>query len=416
MRQYFWKNLIFVCCIIFCRMTPLFSEEIHDLPRYEEPKKTVCLNMIVKNESSVIRRCLQSVLPLIDTWVIVDTGSCDGTQKIIQDFMRENNIPGELHERSWVNFGHNREEALMLAKDKADYLLFIDADDVLCCSKDFELPNLIHDVYLAKSKDKGMQFHLWLLVKASLNWHWHEPLHEYIEVDDAPEGSIVGVILNGIEYVYVHDGARAKDPATYAKDLQILLKALEKEPNNNRLTYYLAQTYCGANNFHKALEYYQKRIAMGGRPEEVFNAMMWKAKIQTNLNVKPEIIAETYLKALEFRPTRPEPIFYLSRFARLKGDYQKGYEISKKGIDMPPSTDILDLEYSTYDGIILECAFCALELGKLKECMQLCRKLNDKPQLLHDQKENLKAIKSLLDVKIRSKKALNVINNLYGAS
>jgi len=46
-------------------------------------KPTVCLNMIVKNESEVITRCLKSVLPLIDYWVISDTGSTDGTQKII---------------------------------------------------------------------------------------------------------------------------------------------------------------------------------------------------------------------------------------------------------------------------------------------------------------------------------------------
>ncbi|MGW8788902.1 glycosyltransferase, partial [Heyndrickxia sporothermodurans] len=45
-------------------------------------RKTICLSMIVKNEASVIRRCLDSVRPLIDTWVIIDTGSTDGTQDI----------------------------------------------------------------------------------------------------------------------------------------------------------------------------------------------------------------------------------------------------------------------------------------------------------------------------------------------
>ena len=42
----------------------------------EEPiKKTICLNMIVKNERPVIERCLNSVKEKIDYWVIVDTGS-----------------------------------------------------------------------------------------------------------------------------------------------------------------------------------------------------------------------------------------------------------------------------------------------------------------------------------------------------
>src|SRR6516164_2358534 len=92
-------------------------------------KQKICLSMIVKNEAPVIRRCLASVLPLIDYWIIVDTGSKDGTQNIIRDFMRS--IPGELHERVWVNFAHNRTQSLELAKPHGDFILIIDADDVL---------------------------------------------------------------------------------------------------------------------------------------------------------------------------------------------------------------------------------------------------------------------------------------------
>ena len=75
---------------------------------------TICLNMIIKNEAPVIRRCLDSVKPFIDSWVIVDTGSSDDTQQIVRDTMA--GLPGELHERPWKNFGHNRNEALELAR------------------------------------------------------------------------------------------------------------------------------------------------------------------------------------------------------------------------------------------------------------------------------------------------------------
>src|ERR1700733_3920461 len=51
-------------------------------------KQKICLNMIVKDESRIIKRCLDSVKPFIDYWVIVDTGSKDGTQKIIKKHMK----------------------------------------------------------------------------------------------------------------------------------------------------------------------------------------------------------------------------------------------------------------------------------------------------------------------------------------
>jgi glycosyltransferase involved in cell wall biosynthesis len=57
----------------------------------------VCVNMIVKNEAPVIARGLVSVRPIIDYWVIVDTGSTDGTQNAIHTSMA--GLHGELHER-----------------------------------------------------------------------------------------------------------------------------------------------------------------------------------------------------------------------------------------------------------------------------------------------------------------------------
>ena len=68
--------------------------------------QTVCLNMIVKDEAHIIQRCLASVKPLIDSWLIVDTGSTDGTQTVIREILHD--VPGEIVERPWVNFAHNR--------------------------------------------------------------------------------------------------------------------------------------------------------------------------------------------------------------------------------------------------------------------------------------------------------------------
>lgn len=43
---------------------------------------TISLCLIVKNEETVLARCLESVQGLFDETIIVDTGSIDSTQKI----------------------------------------------------------------------------------------------------------------------------------------------------------------------------------------------------------------------------------------------------------------------------------------------------------------------------------------------
>src|SRR5947208_5952295 len=97
--------------------------------------RTICLVMIVRNEAAIIRRCLDSVKGIISHWVICDTGSTDGTPEIILDHLK--GIPGAVHQTLWIDFGHNRTQALKLAKGKADYHLLLDADMTLKVNGEF---------------------------------------------------------------------------------------------------------------------------------------------------------------------------------------------------------------------------------------------------------------------------------------
>ena len=96
-------------------------------------RATICLNMIVKDESHIIKGTLEMLCNKInfDYWVICDTGSTDDTPKIITDFFKQKKIKGELHNEKWVNFAHNRTSALEKAYKKTDLLLVFDADDEL---------------------------------------------------------------------------------------------------------------------------------------------------------------------------------------------------------------------------------------------------------------------------------------------
>ena len=107
----------------------------------------LCLNMIVKNESHIIKNTLTNLLKKVkfDYWVISDTGSTDNTKELITEFFKEADIPGELFDDEWKDFGHNRTIALAHAFGKSKYLMVFDADDEII--GDFVLPDLTKDSY-----------------------------------------------------------------------------------------------------------------------------------------------------------------------------------------------------------------------------------------------------------------------------
>src|SRR4051812_40704195 len=88
-------------------------------------------NAIVRNESAIIARCINSLLPHIDCGIVVDTGSTDNTTDLIKQAFAQANKPVEIHCASFIDFSQARNEALQKARESQlqwDYLLLVDAD------------------------------------------------------------------------------------------------------------------------------------------------------------------------------------------------------------------------------------------------------------------------------------------------
>lgn len=338
---------------------------------------TICLNMIVKNESAVIKRSLSSVKQKIDYWVIVDTGSTDGTQQLIRSLLHD--IPGELHERPWVNFEHNRNEALALAIDKADYLLFIDADEEWVISEDFDKESLKADFYAVKNRDQNVDLHRISLIKTLLPWSWKGVLHEEITCSLALTGQVLPGIVN---YGLPRDSYRARDPERYRKDAEILEEALLKDPSNDRYVFFLAQSYAAAGELALALKYYKKRAEMGGFSPAVFWSLFSVATLQQDLRMDSNLIIESYCKAFAFDPTRAEPLYYLAAFYQGRRNYVLAYIISKIALELPPPTSLCYVLREVYDYSLLTIHACmAHSLCKFDEAKQHYLALVSRPNL-----------------------------------
>jgi glycosyltransferase involved in cell wall biosynthesis len=327
--------------------------------------QSLCLNMIVKDEAPVIRRCLDSVRPIIDCWVIVDTGSTDGTQEIIRDHLKD--LPGELHERRWENFAHNRTEALTLARGRGDYVFVIDADEVLEIEPGFVMPQLTADSYNMLINYGGCSYLRKQLVRNTLPWRYEGVLHEYITCEHARTGEF----LSGLQTKPHHDGARARDATTYRRDALVLEQALLGEPNNTRYVFYLAQSYRDGGDLELALRNYKRRVELGGWPEEVWYSLYQVAQLKERMQHPWPEVMESYLAAWQYQPDRAGALYRIAMHYQAKGEYHISHMYLSRAMKAPPpAPNRLFVERTIYDyQLPLEYAVACYYVGQHTEAI-----------------------------------------------
>jgi glycosyltransferase involved in cell wall biosynthesis len=355
-----------------------------DLTR--EPGAKLCLAMIVKNEAHNMRRCLESVKDVISYWVICDTGSTDGTQKLIQDMMAEWGIPGELHERPWVDFSTNRTESLRLAKDKAEYTLIMDADDYLEFPGDKNVfKDLKLDQYQLRINHGGLDYTRVQLVRNDYEWKYVGVLHEYLE---GPKDARLfpPVVLNNVMIRASASDTRNgfSGKKKYISDALILEKALLDDTIDpglkSRYTFYLAQSYRDAGMYERSIVAYQQRVDLGGWEEEVYYAKYMIARLKAILQHKEEEVINTFLKAWEYRPSRVDALFDLIIYLRDKERYALAWGLVSIGIKIPPTRDSLFVRSDIQQWRMLdEYSIMAARTGNRDEAIKAAKTLIESP-------------------------------------
>lgn len=332
---------------------------------------TICLNMIVRNEAHIVTEVLDAVAPYINCWVIVDTGSEDGTQDVIRNHMASLGIPGRLYDRPWRNFGANRSEALKLAQGRSDYIWVMDADDTVQGQLDFT--GLTADVYAMRIND-GLSYWRRQLFRGDMPWRYVGVVHEYADCAEPFTESR----LEGDYFVESRRlGARNNDPQKYARDRDLLLADLQRDPDNPRSVFYLSESYFNLGDFANARKWAARRAEMDGWDEEAYYALWTVARSASRLGEEWPAVLDAYLHAWEFRPSRAEPLHAIAVKYRTDGRYALGYLFAERAAAIPlPAADILFVDESVYHWRALdEQAICASWLGRHDEAFALCRRL-----------------------------------------
>jgi len=220
---------------------------------------TISLCMIVKNEQETLDRCLQSVRDVVDEIIIVDTGSKDRTKEVARKWTQY------IFDYEWTHdFAAARNFAFF--KATMDYILWLDADDVLLLKDSQELLQLKQ--FLSPEVDAvSMQYHCDFdeygnvtlnvrrtrLVRRSKNYQWQGVVHEDL--------SLQGGNFYDSDIVVTHrKNHSTSDPDRNLKIYEKIFLA-GKEFTIRDMLHYAMELH--QHQFHqKAIEFYLKFMDM----------------------------------------------------------------------------------------------------------------------------------------------------------
>ncbi len=362
------------------------------------PKKIV-LTMIIKNEANNMKRLLDSLKSIIDFISIVDTGSTDNSEEVILNWSKENKIPTTVHHEKFRNFAYNRTHSFEMARKtypQADYALLSDADFVwdIDVNGKFDKSLLIDHKYLIEQYNKSLSYWNVRLLSTKVNFYCRGVTHEYWcenKVQDY-DGEIRTAKIKTLMIDDREDGGCKEDK--FERDERLLKEGLadpETEKDlKTRYKFYLAQTLKDMQRYEESIEWYTKRIEDKGWAEEVYYAKFqigfnyeqlgWRNKHTITLLGKSEHSEEDikhlekwnpdklspneilkksnqcfndaathYLGAYNYRKTRAESLYYLTRMYRSLGMNEKVFELAIKGNKITyPDSDTLFIERSCY--------------------------------------------------------------------
>jgi len=222
-------------CMSAIRLSDAFAIVGKMLGITPPPRRRLTAVYIVLNEESNLPRSLDAVVGLADAVVVVDTGSTDRTVEFARDWSTRTGIPLKVAEFEWRD---DFAAAKNFAIEQVDtsHFIWLDADDIV------EDPTAVRDVFDSSDHDvyhlltdlgSGGRFRRERIAPSSARWLY--PVHECLDVR--------GMDGTNIDLAVLHRPADAGHWIGSLERNERILKAwLEREPESDRATFYLAET------------------------------------------------------------------------------------------------------------------------------------------------------------------------------
>jgi glycosyltransferase involved in cell wall biosynthesis len=339
--------------------------------------KKLILTQIMKNESHVAKRMLDSIKSIVDGICVIDTGSTDDSIEVVRKWGSDNGIETYVFERPFDNFENSRNYSFQKARElflKDDvntyYNFWLDFDEQMIISPNFNKNSLDKDLYMLNTNIGRMKYTRNEVCRLDKKFKFYGPIHEYIISE---ESNITSGLLSGLEVLVSMDGGSWKEDISkkYKNHAHVLESYIDDNRKDPRWIFYTAQSYHDSASLKdnnednrdrllRSIRYYRERVSRpDGYHEEIFYSQFRIGSIMRRLEEPWSLTMAELLKAYNMDPLRGEPIKVICEHYINIGEYHNAYIWSSFGVKNfhgknPYPNRLLFVDSQTYDWKFLE--------------------------------------------------------------
>ena len=307
--------------------------------------KKICLVAIVKNSGDILKECLRSFLPFVDSYCISDTGSTDHTLDLIHTECQFKQ--GYVFSEPFIDFSYNRNRVLEEAEKNcpSDYYLMVDDSYVISKEEGEKLVSYLeknsHHFYNVYIKNDDTIYKSGKLTTNGLRYKY--AIHEVVDSEH-----VITIPVTIQEKVIPEHLLRTKERLLF--DVIHLRKDLERYPNDTRVIFYLARTLYNVEEYKEAELLFNQRIQMNPLNHDFFNSMIYLAIMKEKVFVatystdelasKWKELAELYVSIHNTFPTHAEPLYYAAHLYSRGQLHQKAIDCLEQAIEIPFTNQI----------------------------------------------------------------------------
>jgi len=317
--------------------------------------------MIVKNEETVIERCLKSAEGIFDELIIVDTGSSDNTKTIASRFTNK------VFDFIWVDdFSLARNYSF--SKATMDYIMWLDADDIILPHNRQKLIELKTALVTANRYDmvalkydvtKSLQSTRERIFKRSVGHVWLDPIHEYIPLSG-------NVLYSSI--VITH-APKCRDKAHSKRNINIYKDLIKKGAIlTPRQQYYYARELKDHRRFSEASKWFNRFLRDGKGWVEDNIAACFNLSICYRQLGKPDQNLKVLNRSFFYDAPRAEICCQIAYHYKNIGDIKAAISWFETALNLPAKNNagFILKEYAVYIPA-LELAVCYDKFGEYKK-------------------------------------------------